>query len=170
MKLRLILSLFFLSLVPALAESGPHRIAVIDVNQVLEESTAGKAIFGRLQAAQGERAAKADKMEAELRKLQDEYGTHQLSWSAAQIAERVRVLKEKQAALDSYLKEVRQELGAMRDREMQGLEEKIGPVIEAVAAEKNLDAVFNKSESGLIFASDRIDITSDVVTRFNAGK
>lgn len=32
----------------------------------------------------------------------------------------------------------------------------------------NVAAVFNKFESGLIYASDRIDITNDVIRRFNA--
>ncbi len=170
MTIRLLLALLFLSVVPAFAQSGPHRIAVIDVNQVLVQSAAGKAVYARLQAAQEERVAKAGKMDAELRKLQQEFGTHHLAWSESQIAERNRVLTEKQAALDRFVKDVDQELGGMRDRELQILEEKIRPVIEAVAAEKNLDAVFSKSEPTLLFASDRIDITDDVVTRFNAAK
>lgn len=170
MKLRLILSLLLLSIAPAFAESGPHHIAVIDVNQVLEESDAGKAIFARLKAAQSERVARIGKLEQEVRKLEMEVVTGRASLTEAQLAERNRQATDKRAALERLTKDAEQELGEMRDRELQGLVAKIEPIVEAVAAEKNLDAVFNKYESGLLFASDRIDITHDVITRFNAGK
>jgi outer membrane protein len=170
MKLPLILSLVFLSIVPAFAQSGPQRIAVLDVNRIVAESDAGKAIYGRLKAMQDELGAKAGKLEAEIQNLLQDFGTHQLSWSETQIAEKNRAITDKRAALERFTKEADQKLGDMRDRELQGLEEKIRPVIEAVAAQKNLDAVFSKMESSLLYASDRIDITNDVIARFNAAK
>ena len=170
MKLRLIVPLLFLGLVSGFAQSAPPRIAVIDVNEVLSESNAGKVILGRLKVVQEQRAAQAGKLNVELNHLEQELGVNRLAWSEARIAEQTRLLKDKQAALERFTKNAEQELGEMRDRELQKLDAKIHPVIEAVAAEKNLDAVFNKYESGLLFASDRIDITHDVITRFNAVK
>jgi Skp family chaperone for outer membrane proteins len=170
MKLPLLLSLVLLTIVPAFAQSGPQRIAVLDVNQVLSESSAGQAVYGRLKAAQNDFAAKADKLEAEIQNLLQDFGTHQLSWSETQIDEKNRAITDKRAALERFTKDADQKLGEMRDRELQRLEEKIKPVIEAVAAEKNLDAVFSKTESSLLFASDRIDITHDVISRFNTAK
>lgn len=170
MKLRLLLSLLFLSVVPGFAQSGPQRIAVIDVNQVMSGSAAGKAASARVEAAQDERGKKADADNAEIQKLTQDLGVHQLAWSETQIAERHRQINEKQAALDRYVKASQKELADLRDRELMRLEKQLGPIIDTVAKEKNLDAVFNKYESGLIFAADRIDITAEVIARFNAGK
>jgi len=47
------------------------------------------------------------------------------------------------------------------------LENKIKPVIDAVGKEMGLAAIFNKFESGLVYASDAIDITDTVIKRFN---
>jgi len=41
----------------------------------------------------------------------------------------------------------------------------IKPVIDAVAADQELSAVFNKFQSGLVYVSDSIDITDEVLKR-----
>ena len=50
---------------------------------------------------------------------------------------------------------------------LQDLEAKIKPVIDAVGKEMGLAAIFNKFESGLVYASDAIDITDTVIKRFS---
>ena len=47
------------------------------------------------------------------------------------------------------------------------LEGKIKPVIDQIGKEMGLAAIFNKFESGLVYASDAIDITDTVIKRFN---
>ena len=44
---------------------------------------------------------------------------------------------------------------------------KIMPVVDQIGKEMGLAAIFNKFESGLIYASDAIDITDVVIKRFN---
>ena len=52
-------------------------------------------------------------------------------------------------------------------RELVALEAKIKPVIDAIGKEMGLAAIFNKFESGLVYASDAIDVTDTVIKRFN---
>ncbi|MGZ8797026.1 MAG: OmpH family outer membrane protein, partial [Thermoanaerobaculia bacterium] len=54
-----------------------------------------------------------------------------------------------------------------RDRELQALEARIKPIIDGIGKEMGLAAIFNKFESGLVYASDAIDITDTVIKRFN---
>lgn len=168
---RIALSLAFAS-VPALAQtassSAPTRIAVIDVQKVLSESEAGKAAYTKLKKVQDERVAEAKKKDDELRKLDAEINAKRASLSESKLADLQRELADKRIAMQRYAQEADREIAAMRDRELQALEAKIKPVIDAVGAELNLAAVFNKYESGLVYASDRIDISAEVIRRFNA--
>jgi len=50
---------------------------------------------------------------------------------------------------------------------LQALEAKIKPVIDGIGKEMGLAAIFNKFESGLVYASETIDITDTVIKRFN---
>lgn len=169
MKLCLLFSLWFLGLASAFAQPAPSRIAVVDLNRVLSTSNAGQASAARLKAANDERVAKITTMDKEVHTLEQEL-VNQSGWSQKQIEERFKLLKEKRAAVERFGQTMNQEVAEMRERELQTLEQQLKPVIAAVAREKTLDAVFNLYESGLVFAADRINITADVIARFNAAK
>ncbi len=150
-----------------LAQTAPSRVAVIDVRKVLSESTAGKASFERLSKMQTERANRAQKMNEELAGLESELKQKQMSLSQERLAEMNKQFNDKRVALQRYAQDAERELGEARDRELAGLEKQILPVINEVGKEMGFALIFNKLESGLVYASEAIDITDVVVKRFN---
>jgi outer membrane protein len=154
---------------PMLAQSTvPSRVAVIDVQKVLSSSSAGKAAFERLKKMQEERISKAKAMEDELRKLETELTTKRLSLSEDRVAELTRSINDRKIAMQRYAQDADREVAEARDRALLELENRIKPVIDALGKEMGLAAIFNKFESGLVYASDAIDLTDTVITKFNA--
>lgn len=153
--------------VPTFAQSAPARVAVIDVNKVLMSSTAGKASYEKLKKLQEERIARAKKMDEEAAALDREINEKKISLSEEKLADLTKQLSDKKIAMTRFAQDADREVGEARDKELQGLEAKIKPVIDAVGKEMGLAAIFNKFESGLVYASDAIDITDTVVKRFN---
>jgi outer membrane protein len=153
--------------VPTFAQSAPARVAVIDVNKVLMGSTAGKASYEKLKKLQDERIARAKKMDEEAAALDREINEKKISLSEEKLADLAKQLSDKKIAMQRFAQDADREVGEARDRELQALEAKIKPVIDAVGKEMGLAAIFNKFESGLVYASDAIDITDTVVKRFN---
>ena len=154
--------------VPALAQNQPARVAVIDVQKVLSTSTAGKAAFERLKKMQEDRIAKAKSMEDELRKLETDLSTRRLSLSEDKVVEMTKQISDRKIAMQRFAQDADREVGEARDRALLELETKIKPVIDALGKEMGVAAIFNKFESGLVYASDAIDLTDTVITRFNA--
>lgn len=154
--------------VPAMAQNAPARVAVIDVQKVLATSTAGKAAYERLKKMQEERIAKAKGMEDELRKLETELSTKRLSLSEDKVQELAKQINDRKIAMQRYAQDADREVGEARDRALLELETKIKPVIDALGKEMGLAAIFNKFESGLVYAADAIDLTDTVIQRFNA--
>lgn len=152
---------------PMFAQSTPARVAVIDVQKVLTQSTAGKAAYEKLKKMQDERIERARGMEEELRKLDSDISTKRLSLSEDKLAEMQKQIADKRIAMQRYAQDADREIGEARDRELQALEAKIKPVIDALGKEMGIAAIFNKFESGLVYASDAIDITDTVIKRFN---
>lgn len=151
----------------ALAQNTPARVAVIDVNKVLTQSTAGKAAYEKLRKMQEERIEKAKGLDEEVRKLTADIDAKKLSLSEDKLAEMSKQLADKRIAMQRFAQDADREVGEARDRELQALEAKIKPVIDALGKEMGLAMIFNKFESGLVYASDAIDITDTVVKRFN---
>jgi outer membrane protein len=152
---------------PMFAQNAPARVAVIDVQKVLTQSTAGKAAYDKLKKMQDERVERAKQMDEELRKLDADISAKKVSLSEDKIAAMQKQLADKRIAMQRYAQDADREMGEARDRELQALQVKIEPVINAIGKEMGLAVIFNKFESGLVYASDAIDITDVVVKKFN---
>jgi outer membrane protein len=153
--------------VPMFAQSAPARIAVIDVNKVLMSSTPGKAAYERLKKMQDDRIAKATAMNDEITKLDNDINTKKLTLSEDKLADMAKQLSDKKIAAQRFAQDADREVGEARDKTLLDLENQIKPVIDAVGKEMGLAVIFNKFESGLVYASDAIDITDTVIKRFS---
>ncbi len=152
---------------PGLAQQAPTRIAVIDVQKVLTQSTAGRAATAKLKTLQDARMSRAKAMDEEMRKLNAELVGAAVA--PARRAELERQIADKRVAMQRFAEDADKEIGAARDSELTALEARIKPVVDTVGKEMGLAAIFNKFQSGLVYANNSIDITDAVITRFNAG-
>jgi outer membrane protein len=152
---------------PLFAQTAPARVAVIDVQKVLTTSTAGKAAYDRLKKLQDDRMTRAQKMQEEMTALNNDINTKKLTLSEEKLTEMQKQLADKQVALQRFGQDADKEITDARDKALQDLEGKIKPVIDSIGKEMGLAAIFNKFESGLVYASDAIDITDTVIKRFN---
>ena len=153
---------------PMFAQNTPARVAVIDVQKVLTQSTAGKAAYDKLKKMQDDRVEKAKTMDEELRKLDSDINTKKISLSEDKLTDMQKQLADKRIAMQRYAQDADREIGEARDRELQALEAKIKPVIDGIGKEMGIAMIFNKFESGLVYASEAIDITDSVIARFNS--
>ena len=154
--------------IPALAQSSaPARVAVIDVNKVLSSSTAGKVAAATLKQLQEDKMARAQKLDEEIKTLDNDINTKKISLSEEKLTDMAKQLSDKKIAMQRFAQDADRELGEARDRVMAELNQKIMPVVDQIGKEMGLAAIFNKFESGLIYASDAIDITDVVIKRFN---
>jgi outer membrane protein len=152
---------------PMFAQSTPQRFAVIDVQKVLTQSAPGKVAYEKLKKMQDDRMTRAQQMNDELTKLDSDINAKKISLSDDKLTEMQKQLADKRIAMQRYAQDADREIGEARDRELQALEARIKPVIDAIGKEMGIAAIFNKFESGLVYASDAIDITDTVVKRFN---
>jgi outer membrane protein len=147
--------------------AAPARVAVINVQKVLAESTAGKATLERLKKMQDERVAKAKKMDEEVQALDAQINQKKMSLSEEKLAEMTKDLSDRKISMQRYAQDADREVSEARDRSLQDLEKQIMPLINQIGKEMGFAAIFNKFESGLVYASEAIDITDMVVKRFN---
>jgi outer membrane protein len=152
---------------PMFAQSTPQRFAIIDVQKVLTQSTAGKAAYEKLKKMQDERLERAKTMDEDIRKLDADISTKRISLAEDKLADMQKQLADKKISMQRYAQDADREIGEARDRELQALEARIKPVIDALGKEMGIAAIFNKFESGLVYASDAIDVTDTVIKRFN---
>jgi len=143
------------------------RIAVVDVQKVLTASNIGKVAYEKLKKMQDDRMQKAKLMDDEVRKLDAQLAANKSTMNAAQLSDLQRQLADKRTTMQRYAKDADREITDARDRELQALDIRVKPIIDTIGKEMGLAAIFNKFESGLVYASDAIDITDVVIKRLN---
>ena len=147
----------------------PSRVAVINVGKVLAESAPGKGSLEKLRKMQDERAGRVKKMNDELATLENDIKSKQMSLSEDKLTDLNKQFTDKKVQLTRYAQDAERELQEARDRELQGLEKQIMPIINEIGKEMGFALVFNKMEAGLVYASEAVDITDLVIKRFNGG-
>ncbi len=154
----------------ALPAAAQAKVAVIDVQRVVTESDPGKEVMQKLRLLSDSKAQQGQTLQQELVALQDQFNKQRFTVSEARQAEMSKQIEDKQIAIRRFQDDAQRELQEAQRRELGSLEERILPIINDVGQERGLTLIFNKFQSGLVYADDAVDITDVVITRFNTAQ
>jgi outer membrane protein len=168
--------LFALAAGPALAQApaaapatSPSKIGVIEVQRIVQESAVGKESLVRVQKLQQSKQEDLQKRQKELRDLEQKIQEQGKSLSEDAMEKAQKEYQAKAVDLKRFQDDAQRELEEAQRKELSDLEKRIMPVINDVAKEQGYQLVFNKFNSGLLFADDKsVDLTEAVITRFNS--
>ncbi len=143
------------------------HVAVIDVQRVVTESDPGKAALEKLKQLQNKKLEQGKALQQELDALRTQFAKQRFTLSDDKLAALQKQIEDKTIALKRFQDDAQRELEDARKRELDGLEQLIMPIINQVGQEKKLTLIFNKFQSGLVYAADSVDITDEIIQRFN---
>jgi len=150
--------------IPAVAQT---KVAVIDVQRVVSESDPGKEALQKLAGLRDAKAQEGQGLQQELQALRDQFSKQQFTLSEEKLEELQKQIQDKGIALQRFQDDATRELEEARTRELGRLEQQIMPIINEIGQERGLTLIFNKFQSGLVYADDTVDITDEVIRRFN---
>ena len=159
-----------LVMVAALPAAAQSKVAVIDVQRVVAESDPGKEAIQKLKAISDAKIQEGQAMQQEMATLQDQYNKQRFTVSEERMAEMSKELEDKNIVIRRFEDDAKRELDEVRRRELGGLEERILPIINQIGMEEGITLIFNKFQSGLVYADEAVDITDDVIRRFNTAQ
>jgi len=151
----------------AAQETGKLAIAVVDVQQLVQESAAGKEALTRLKQLQDAKLAEGRKLADEFEGLRKQFAAQRATLTDAKVAELQKQIEDREIQLKRFQADAQQQLEEARRKELEALEKQIMPVIDEVGREQKLQLIFNKFQSGLVYAEETLDITDQVLRRFN---
>ena len=169
------LGLAAIAAIPLLAGSKPARAqtpvklvaAVIDVQRILAESEEGKKEIARIKKVQDEKLQQLNQMDAEIQKLKDKLTDLGFSISEDERTKLQRTIQDKMIDVDRYRTDADREIKSQFEDVFAAFEKRIFPIIEQIGSEKGIQLILNRDVPGLVWADKSIDITTDVIERFN---
>ena len=145
---------------------GTGGIAIIDAQRLALESAPGKEAYGRLQKMQAQKKDDLDKVEKEARDLVQKLTDQGGSMPADKLEQLQKQADDKQKAWKRMQEDAQKDLQEAERKEMQALENRIGPIVKDFFKERRYAVVLD-SRAGIMYADDAVNVTDEVLKRIN---
>ncbi len=153
-----------LSSAPAAAEVPKvKKLAMVDMQRVLNETKAGKAARSKLERSSKSKQAKFDKKRKNLESEAAKLG----SLSGQELAAAQEKLQREGIELQNMLMALEQELAEQHNKLLEKMYKNSQAIVADMAKEKGLDLVLVRDPMTVIYADGGLDITGEVVKRYD---
>jgi outer membrane protein len=144
------------------------KFAFVDIQAIASNSAEGKSATAKLDDLKKKKNADLTAKSASLKSMQDK-----LSAGGSVMNDQARGQLEKdiekvQRDLQFAQQDAQTELTDMTNQLQADFQEKLNPVLETIRAEKGLLMIFSIRDSGVVAADAGLDLSSEVVKRFDA--
>lgn len=158
----LMIGLFALTLGQAGIASAEYKIAFVEVPRLLRDAPQVEAVRDKLKKEFSRRNDELVAQQDQMTKLEEKLQRDSSIMSDAEAKRLERDIISRQRKLKSSQNEFQEDLALRQNEELGKLRKVIGEVIVQVAKEDTVDLVL---ESGVVYASDRANITDKVLER-----
>jgi outer membrane protein len=160
-----LLAFLFAFVTPAFAEV---KIATVDFQRALNEVGEGAAARSKLESMFSDKKAAVDKMRQNVEKMQADLEKQSVILSDAAKKEKE---DELQKAYLEYQQAAQRSEGEMQQAyygAMETLIDKMKKIAQTIGTERGYTLVVEINEGGIVYASPTVDITEELIKRYNA--
>lgn len=148
------------------------KIAVINAQRAFETSGEGKKAFNQLQNLDTKIKGDLQKMDDAIRLLENRLNTGRLTMTNEALLALQSDIEKKTTERKRYEEDQTRDAQQLSNNLIQKIRTEMIAVIEALAKERGIELVLDASspQSGIVTANPAIDITDEVVKRYDAAK
>jgi outer membrane protein len=164
-KMKFIWLLFALLIAAPASYAADLKIGVVNAGAVLDKSPQKAAALARLEKEFSSRSKSLEAKHKALKAAQDKLNKDGAILSADERRDRERQVLSDQRELQRLQDEYSEDLSIRRNEELRKLEKDIAETIVDLAKKESFDLVLYQ---GVIFASDKVDLTDKVLEQLKA--
>lgn len=166
MKKLLLLPLLAIMLLAGSA-SAQTKIALVDLEGAMNKSEAGVKANDEIRADIEKAQGKAQKLSAEMESISKDLDAQRSVLSQDAIQKKLADIQKKKVELERLEKDTNDELQRKQMQLAGTIMQEMSKIIADYAKEKGLDLVLEAKEAGTVYASPKLNITDDIVKRFD---
>jgi Skp family chaperone for outer membrane proteins len=144
------------------------KIAFVDINAVAANSAAGKDASAKLKALNDKKVAEINEKNKTLQALQTKLNTGGAVLNDAARSQLEKDIDKAQRDIQFSQQNAQAEINELQQDLQNEFQKKLMPVIEQVAKEKGLYAVFSIADSGAAYVHAGLDLSAEIVKRLDA--
>jgi outer membrane protein len=145
------------------------NVAVVDFEAVIGQSQKARLALGKVGAFRKEKQDELKALAEELQRKQADAQARSTSMSESERRDTALQLQRLDTDLKRKAEDAEREVQQRTTTALSDLDKALGPVVHALAEEKNIQLVLQYgADMGIVFVDETIDLTDDVVARFDA--
>lgn len=147
------------------------RVAVVDMQRALNETEDGRNAKAQLKRLFKRRQQTLDQRTEEIKKMKE--GLDPDAIAVLSNAEKNKRLEEYQKAfveLQTTYVEYQRELAQKEAQLTKGIIERMGSILQTIGREQGYTMIVERNEGGVVWAQPSLDLTDDLIRRYNAGE
>ena len=146
------------------------KLAYLDIQRVAAESADFKVSTARVQALNQKKVAELNDLNKRLLADQQKLQSQGAMLNEGARAELERAIDRQQKELQRSQQDAQEEVQQLQTDLQNTFQGKLYPIIQQVVAEKGIEILFSQRDSGIVFANPALDLTADVIKRFDAAQ
>ena len=156
---------------PALKPPAPFpqdsKIAFVDINAVAANSAAGKEASNKLKALQDKKLAEINDKNKQLQAAQQKLSTGGSVLNDTARDQLQKDVDRMQRDIQFTQQNAQAEYNELQEDLRNDFQKKLMPIIDALATEKGLYAIFSVGDAGAMYLHPGLDLTAEVVKRLD---
>jgi outer membrane protein len=142
------------------------RVGVIDMLRVFGDTAWGKSAQQRIDALGQKKTAELSERQKKLQTDNQKLETDVLNEAARRETQASVQRQEKE--LQRAQQDAQEEFNQLRNEVQESFNTKLGPILQTIVNEKKITMLFRTTDSGLVFFDQSLDLTAEVIKRFDA--
>ena len=143
------------------------KFAYVDLQRALSETKEGQDAKKRLQKVLEDKQKDLDKEQEALKKEKENLDKQAAVMSEETRTQKMGEFQQKLMTVAQKYEKGKQEMAAQERNELQSIFKKMDPIIATIAQREGFTMVFEKTDSGLVYAPAALDLTNELVRTFN---
>lgn len=149
----------------AAAPAAATKIAVINIQAIMRDSTAAKSVRTQLEAKQKSYQADIQKKEEALQKEDQELAKQRTALAKDAFEQKVKAFRDKATALQKEVQQKKATFDNAFENSLGQIQKTVVDIVAEMAKEKGFSVAIPSSQ--LLFAEPSLDITQEVLSRLN---
>ena len=142
------------------------RVGVIDMLRVFGDTSWGKGAQTRIDALGQKKTAELSERNKKLQSDNQKLETGMLNDAARK--ETQASIARQEIELQRAQQDAQEEFNQLRQEVQESFNAKLGPILQTLVSEKKITMLFRTTDSGLVFFDQSLDLTAEVIKRFDA--
>jgi outer membrane protein len=162
--------MLFALVTPRLARAEDLKIGYVDMQRAVAETEDGRKARASLKKVFDQKQKELDEQQENFKKKKEDFDKKRTLLSADKVREKENELQgEFEKVQQSYMRH-QKDLQEKEGEVTQKIFERMQRIILRIAQSENFTMVLDKTQAGIIFAKQHLDLTNEVIRRYNSGE